>query len=60
MLIIKTIVITAKTIFCTRCEDGPPQCEHEHLHSRNTKYQDTINIAPENTNNQGSNQCGNK
>lgn len=50
----------ANTIFCTRCEGVPPHCEQEHLQSRKIRYQDITNIIPENTNNQGSSQCGNK
>ena len=44
---------------CAPCEDLPPHCSQPHEHSRSTKYQDNINITAENTNNHGSNQCGN-
>lgn len=51
-------VITDNTVRWTLCDDLPPHCSQLHEQSRNTKYQDRPNIAPENKNNHGSIQCG--
>ena len=53
-------MITATIIFCVRwlwpCSSW--QCSQSQWQSRKTRYHDTHNINPENTNSHGSTQCG--
>lgn len=56
----KTALIIPKIIFCVLCVFFSPQCSHVHLQSREIRYHDIPSIIPENINNHGSIQCGNK